>query len=244
MRSNTHKPTLQRKPPRPGGSPKAEPCRGRSGLRTHSCSQAHPGLWDQTLHEQSPHKPPRAFKGCCPAGKAPLDPGTWRQRCCRYHCQQCIKPNRTSQTVQTICAMVTQSQKTKSFQQNSLGTDSNPEKRGTEHSASSQMPCKVSGLGSPLRGRVPEHRCSPLALSMLLYICPSKSPRARGHCLGGHPGPSAASPQRAIRGGVGTTRERALTNQGTRTLKEHGHLRNSNRAQATCTTGSRNVDDE
>lgn len=192
MRSNTHKPTLQRKPLRPGGSPKAEPCRGRSGLRTHSCSQAHPGLWDQTLHEQGPHEPPRAFKGCCPAGKAPLDPGTWRQRCCRYHCQQCIKPNRTSQTVQTICVMVTQSQKTKSFQQNSLGTGQ--QRRGAQNTAlPARCPARCRAWAA-LSGRVPEHRCSPLALSMLLYICPSKSPRARGHCLGGHPGPSAASP--------------------------------------------------
>lgn len=140
--------------------------------------------------------------------------------------------------------MVTQSQKTKSFQPSSLGTGQHPEKRGAEHTAPSQMPCKASGLGGPLRGSTPKHRCSHLASSLLLYACPSKPPRASGHCLGGHPGPSVASPQHAIRGGVGSARECEPTSQDTRTLEKYGHLTDSNRAQTTYSPGRRNAGDE
>lgn len=138
--------------------------------------------------------------------------------------------------------MVTQSQKTKSFQPSSLGTDDSiqrSEKQGTPPPP--RCPARRPGLGV-LSGAAPQNTGAvtwPQACSFTPVL---PSPPGPGHCPGGHPWPSVASPQHAIRGGVGSARECEPTSQDTRTLEKYGHLRDSNRAQTTYSPGRRNAE--
>lgn len=127
--------------------------------------------------------------------------------------------------------MVTQSQKM-SFQPSSLGRDGQHPEEQAQGTPPSQMPCEGVGLGGPLRGSTPKHRCvtwpqacsfTPVLPSPPGLVVTVQEATPLQCCF------SSTCHQRRS----GGARECEPTSQDTRTLEKYGHLRDSNRAQTT-----------